>query len=233
MSIFTKILSDAIHLFYPSVCVGCGSDSIIKNQLLCLSCINKLPRTGFAKLPGNALEKIFLGRLPLSAAHSEFYFAKGKLVQHLIHQLKYKSNADVGIYLGEMMGNTLLHSERFSNLDYLIPLPLFPDKEFKRGYNQAEIICTGMSRIMNVPVLKNIVCRQHATETQTRKHRTERWENVAESFIVKDPDKLSGKKLLLVDDVVTTGATLEACGQVILQANASSLSIATLAKASK
>ena len=131
------------------------------------------------------------------------------------------------------MGKTLLQSGRFSNIDYLIPLPLFPDKEFKRGYNQAEIICNGISKTMNVPVLKNIVCRQHATETQTRKHRTERWENVSESFIVKQPEKLQGKQVVLVDDVVTTGATLEACGQVILQAHVSSLSITTLAKASK
>jgi ComF family protein len=201
--------------------------------MLCLSCINILPRTNYASLPGNELEKTFRGRLNISAAHSEFYFTKGKLVQHLIHQLKYKNNKDIGFYLGEMMGNTLLQSGRFSNLDYLIPLPLFPDKEFKRGYNQAEIICNGISKTMNVPVLKNIVCRQHATETQTRKHRTERWENVSESFIVKHPEKLQGKQVVLVDDVVTTGATLEACGQVILQANVSSLSITTLAKASK
>ncbi len=233
MSYFKKILSDTIHLFYPSICLGCGNDSIIQNQMLCLNCITILPRTNYASLPGNELEKIFIGRLNISAAHSEFYFTKGKLVQHLIHQLKYKNNKDIGLYLGEMMGNTLLQSGRFSNLDYLIPLPLFPDKEFKRGYNQAEIICNGISKSMNVPVLKNVVCRQHATETQTRKHRTERWENVSESFIVKHPEKLHGKQVVLVDDVVTTGATLEACGQVILQAQASSLSIATLAKASK
>lgn len=233
MSYLKKILSDTIHLFYPSICQGCGSDNIIQDQLLCLNCINILPRTNYASLPGNALEKIFAGRLSIISAHSEFYFTKGKLVQHLIHQLKYKNNKDLGFYLGEMMGRTLLKSGRFSDLDYLVPLPLFPEKEFKRGYNQAEIICNGMSETMNIPVLKNIVCRQHATETQTRKHRTERWENVAESFVVKHPEKIQGKKVLLVDDVVTTGATLEACGHVILQANASALSIATLAKASK
>ncbi|MEO6404240.1 MAG: phosphoribosyltransferase family protein [Ferruginibacter sp.] len=233
MSFLNKILLDAIHLFYPSVCLGCGSDTIINKQLLCLNCINALPHTGYASLQGNALEKIFTGRLPVSAAHSEFYFSKGKLVQHLIHELKYKSNKDIGHYMGEMMGKTLLQSGRFSKIDYLVPLPLFPEKEFKRGYNQSEIICNGLSAVMNIPVLKNNVLRKHATETQTRKHRAERWENVAESFLVKHPEKITGKHILLVDDVVTTGATLEACGQVILKAQPASLSFACLAKASK
>ena len=131
------------------------------------------------------------------------------------------------------MGKTLLSSNRFSSIDTLIPLPLYPDKEHKRGYNQATIICNGMSSVMNIPVLNGSVIRQHATETQTRKHRTERWENVKSSFKVIKEDELSGKHLLLVDDVVTTGATLEACGHVILQANNVRLSLATLAYAAK
>ena len=127
----------------------------------------------------------------------------------------------------------MLNSSRFNTIDALIPLPLYTDKEHKRGYNQAAVICDGISSVMNIPVLNSCVIRQHATETQTRKHRTERWENVKGSFKVAEENALANKHVLLVDDVVTTGATLEACGNVILQTENVMLSIATLAYAAK
>ena len=201
--------------------------------MLCLKCINELPHTGFAPFINNPVEKYFLGRIPLAAAHSEFYFSKGSLIQQLIHQLKYKNNPGIGAYLGELMGFSLLKADRFKNIDALIPLPLFAYREQQRGYNQAAIICQGLSAILNIPTLIGNVTRERFTETQTRKHRTERWENVHESFAVKNAGALKNKHLLLVDDVVTTGATLEACGAVILQATNARLSIATLALASK
>jgi ComF family protein len=182
---------------------------------------------------GNPVEKIFWGRLALTAAMSEFYFTKGTLIQTLIHEFKYKGNIDAGMYLGAKMGNSLLSNNRFAKIDALIPLPLFADKEFKRGYNQATIICNGISETTNIPVLKNNVVRKRFTETQTKKQRTERWENVATSFEIKNPKELKNKYVLLVDDVVTTGATLEACGAEILKVEGTRLSIATLAYASK
>ena len=127
----------------------------------------------------------------------------------------------------------MLNTDRFGNIDALVPLPLYKDKEHKRGYNQATVICNGISSVTNIPVLNSAVIRRHATETQTRKHRTERWENVKESFAVAKVNELAGKHILLVDDVVTTGATLEACGSVILQTENVKLSIATLAYAAK
>jgi ComF family protein len=169
----------------------------------------------------------------LKAAHSEFYFDKDALIQHLVHQLKYKSNQSIGLYLGQMMGKTLLSSKRFDTVDALIPLPLYPEKERKRGYNQAAIICNGMSQTMNVPVITNKLVRQRYTETQTKKHRAERWENVEGSFIVNDAEALKGKHLLLVDDVVTTGATLDAAGIALLKVPSVTLSITTLTIASK
>ena len=228
-----NIVNSTLHLFYPHVCTGCGSDLLQEDNLLCLKCIHNLPHTNFAELANNQIEKDFWGRIPLSAAYSQFYFSKEFLIQHLIHQLKYKGDTKIGFYLGEIMGKTLLKNTRFSSVEALIPLPLYADKEHKRGYNQATVICNGMSSVMNIPVLNGAVIRQHATETQTRKHRTERWENVKSSFKVAKPSQLSGKHLLLVDDVVTTGATLEACGNVILQTENVKLSIATLAYAAK
>ena len=195
--------------------------------------MTNLPETNFAQHANNPIEKIFWGRISVAAAHSEFHFSKESLIQELIHQLKYKGNTAIGIYLGELMGKTLLTSNRFDKIDALIPLPLSPHKEHKRGYNQAAIICDGMSAVMNVPVIKNVVLRQRYTDTQTKKHRIERWKNVAGSFIIKDDSKLKGKNLLLVDDVITTGATLEACGTVIATIDGVKLSIATLAHAIK
>lgn len=233
MNVKTNILSPLVHLFYPHICTGCGSDLVEEDNLLCLKCVNDLPHTNFGMHAGNPVEKIFWGRVPLTAAMSEFYFAKGTLIQTLIHEFKYNGNIDIGMYLGRIMGNSLLNNNRFTKVDALIPLPLFADKEFKRGYNQAAIICNGISEATNIPVIRNNVVRNRFTQTQTRKHRTERWENVASSFQVNNPHELKNKHLILVDDVVTTGATLEACGAEILKVEGTMLSIATLAYASK
>jgi ComF family protein len=231
--LFKELFSDAIHLFYPHFCLGCGNDLIQSKEILCLRCMVTLPHTNFETLPGNPVEQIFWGRFDLEAAHSEFYFAKGQAVQELIHQLKYKGNKEAGIYLAKIMAGRLLTSGRFSGIDYLVPLPMFPAKEFKRGYNQATIICHGLAEVMQVPVLLNNVIRRYATETQTKKHRSERWENVAESFMVTDPEVLAGKHILLVDDVLTTGATMEACCQAMSHVPGIRISLATLAIASK
>jgi ComF family protein len=228
-----NILTSTLHLFYPHICTGCGSDVLERENLLCLTCINDLPNTNFAMHSGNPVEKAFWGRIPVTSAHSQFYFAKESLVQHLIHQLKYKGNKQIGIYLGELMGKHLLNSDRFKNVNAIIPLPLYPDKERKRGYNQASVICQGIANNLNVPVITNIVLRRRFTETQTRKHRTERWQNVEGSFIVTDATILKNKNILLVDDVITTGATIEACGQTILECEGVNLFVASLAYASK
>ena len=228
-----KLLTAATHLFYPHLCIGCGSDLLPHTSLLCLSCINDLPHTYFETYANNPIERMFIGRVPLVAATSGFYFSKGELVQYLIHELKYKGNKEAGIYLSEIMGTKMLESNRFNNIDYLIPLPLFAEKEYKRGFNQAEIVCQGLSTGMNIPTLVKNVVRIRFTETQTKKHRTERWDNVNESFKVTDATVLKNKHILLVDDVITTGATLDACAQVLSKIEGLKISIATLATAGK
>jgi ComF family protein len=230
---FKNILHSTLHLFYPHTCNGCGSDLLSSSELLCGQCIYQLPNTGFEATADNMVEKIFTGRAAIKAGYSQLYFNKGTLVQNLIHQLKYKGNTDIGIYLGKLMGQSLLHNERFGHIDWLVPLPLYVAKEHKRGYNQATVLCNGMAAVMGVPVSNGNITRQRFTQTQTRKHRTERWDNVAGSFVIKDAAALQGKHLLLVDDVVTTGATLDACANAILQIPGTTLSIATLACAGK
>jgi ComF family protein len=228
MQTFQKIYDSFFHLLYPHVCTGCGSDLLEKENQLCARCMNALPYTHYAMHEGNPVEKIFWGRIPVEAAHSQFYFSKSSLIQQLVHQLKYKGNTAIGMYLGELLGKSLSVSHRFQQIDAIVPLPLYPEKEKKRGYNQTAVICRGISKAMQIPVVENNLIRRRYTDTQTKKQRAERWENVADSFIVRDIEALNGKHVLLIDDVVTTGATLEAGGAALLKAKNSKLSIATL-----
>lgn len=233
MSSLKTIFQSTTNLFFPHLCNGCGSDTLTTKEILCNDCINNLTHTEFEKHPNNPIEKIFIGRVPIQAAHSQFYFSKGEMLQNLIHDFKYKGNLEIGLYLSQIMGTKMLESNRYNAIDYLIPLPLFAEKEFKRGFNQAAVICDGIALAMNVKVLKNVVTRIKFTETQTKKHRTERWDNVAESFTVEDKKILENKHVLLVDDVITTGATLDACAQKIIAVTGTKISIATLTTASK
>jgi len=229
MNLQSTILSPFVHFFYPHNCIGCGSDIIETENFLCLDCINDLPHTGFALHANNPLEKIFWGRLPITAGMSEFYFSKDSIIQNCIHEFKYRGNKNIGLYLGKIMGKSMLNSNRFANIDFVIPLPLFTEKEFKRGFNQSSILCSGIHEILNIPIITKNVIRTIYTETQTKKGRIQRWENVEKSFSVIDPEILKGKHILLVDDVITTGATIEACGREILKIEGARLSIASLA----
>lgn len=223
--------SPLLYFFFPHNCIGCGSDVLENENLLCLNCINDLPHTNFAMHANNPVEKKFWGRLALTSAMSEFYFSQDSIVQNMIHELKYHGNKNAGHYFGNLMGKSLLNSSRF-HVDVIIPLPLFERKEKMRGFNQSEIICNGIAEIINKPVIKNNVVRKIFTETQTKKHRLERWKNVENIFFVTKPSELEGKHILLVDDVITTGATIEACGSEILKIKDAKLSIASFAIAS-
>jgi ComF family protein len=223
--------SPLLHFFFPHNCIGCGSDVIENESLLCLNCINDLPHTNFAVHANNPVEKKFWGRLALTSGMSEFYFSQDSIVQNMIHELKYHGNKKAGHYFGNLIGKSLLNSNRF-HVDVIVPLPLFERKEKVRGYNQSEIICNGIAEIINKPLIKNNVIRKVFTETQTKKHRLERWKNVENIFFVARPSELEGKHILLVDDIITTGSTIEACGSEILKVKDAKLSIASFAIAS-
>lgn len=227
-----EIKDSLMQIVFPHVCSGCGSDLLSVESTLCLRCIDALPETDFEKHADNPVEKMFWGRINLESAGAAYYFTKESLVQHLMHQFKYKNNRELGLQLGRMMGYQLAHSGRF-NVDGLIPLPLFPGKEKKRGYNQSVLLCEGIAESLNVPVWNDVIIRPEHTETQTKKGRIERWKNMEGKFFLINTEKIEGKHLLLVDDVVTTGSTLEACGNELLKAANSKLSIATLCFASR
>ena len=224
--------SPVFHLLFPHICVGCGSDLIDQGNFLCLECINDLPHTNFALHANNPAEVIFWGRVPINAVMCELYFSKASIMQNLVHEFKYKGNQEIGIYLGNLIGKSLANSNRFKNIDLLIPIPLFMEKEKRRGYNQAKVLCAGISQILSLPISTNNVVRIVNTETQTKKKRLQRWKNVDKTFRVSNPQELEGKHILLVDDVITTGATLEACASEILKVKNTKVSIAALAIAS-
>ncbi len=227
------ILRDFSHLFFPHICAGCGSDLVKEDQFICINCYTSLPETGFSAKSNNPIEKMFYGRIEVAEATAAYYFTKSTVLQRLIHTLKYHNTPEVGLQLGRWMGVQLQNSGRFCTVNALIPLPLFKEKEKKRGYNQAAVLCRGISEIIKVPVVNDIVVRRRYTDTQTKKGRVERWKNVDGSFAVTYEQLLHNKHVLLVDDVVTTGATLEACGSVIKQSSTTTLSIAALAWASE
>lgn len=224
-----SLFHDFSHLFFPQICAGCGTDVVNPETPLCIRCIDALPVTNFHMHTANQVERIFWGRVPVAHASSLCYFNSGSLIQTLIHQLKYKGNRELGRFLGRIMGDVLTQSNRFNDIDLLVPLPLHASRERKRGYNQATILCEGMAELMKRPVISDAVIRHSATSTQTKKNRIARWENIEGRFSIVDKSKLQGRHLLLVDDVITTGATLEACAASLMALTDVSVSIVTLA----
>ena len=222
------IWNGLLHLIYPKVCAGCGTDLAGHDQLICLECMDALPLTGFHQHDDNPVKQIFRGRLDVSCASSYVYFTKQSVMQRLLHELKYKGNREVGYFFGRRMAQALKKNASYNDVQALIPMPLHHSREKKRGYNQATVICEGMAEVMQIPVMEKVVRRNRVTETQTRKNRTQRWENIEHTFSLTDKS-IAGTHVLLVDDVLTTGATLEACGAELLKVDDVRLGIVTLA----
>ncbi|MCB9189085.1 MAG: ComF family protein [Flavobacteriales bacterium] len=175
------------------------------------------------------MAKLFWGRIELTFGYSVFHFSKGGKLQSMLHSLKYQNKTQVGIFLGKEMGQELIKSGKNEKIDLIIPIPLHPEKERLRGYNQSDFLVKGMSNITSIPSDNNAVIRTVHTTSQTRKAKFDRWKNVDSIFQVKRPKQITGKNILLVDDVITTGSTLESCAKVLLENGASSVSIVVVA----
>ena len=223
------LLYDFSTLIYPELCYCCETSLVKQEKLICTNCFVKIPRTHYHLISGNPIEKIFWGRVKVEKATSYFFFQKGSNYQHLLHSLKYKGVRDIGVELGRNFGNELNQTSYFDDVDLIVPVPLHPKKEKKRGYNQSFAIAEGLSGAIHKPVESKVLIRKHFSQTQTRKGRFARWENVSELFDVKNLVTFEGKHILLVDDVVTTGSTLEACAQAVLKCPGAKVSIVTLA----
>jgi len=221
-------IHDFIALLYPRVCAACGNSLFRNEEIICTFCLYHLPKTNYHLMADSPLDKVFWGRVPLANTAALYNFQKQSKVQHLIHQLKYKGRKDVGIYLGRLLGNDLRVSEAFQDVVKVIPVPLHPGKLRRRGYNQSEQIALGLAKAMNIEMDATSFIRTIDTETQTRKSRFARWENVKGIFKVTAPEQLANRHILLVDDVITTGATLESAANMLLKIEGVRLSVACI-----
>ncbi len=225
------MFNDFIALIFPHICVSCGK-SLYKNEhSICTYCAYYLPKTNFHLENDNPIAKIFWGRVPVFSAAAYYGFNKGGKVQHLIHQLKYKGQKHIGVSVGKLYGYELKYCEDFNSVDTIIPVPLHPKRQRKRGYNQSDCFAEGLAESMNVEADYKTLYRAVESETQTKKSRFNRWQNVESIFQLRNPEKIEGKHILLVDDVITTGATLEACANTLLQVSGVKVSIVAMAYA--
>lgn len=228
MSSMISWLSHLLNLFYPNLCSMCRLPLYRGETVICTRCVASLPYTEFWKSDNNPVAQKFWGQIDIVAACSLLYIRKGYRARKLIHLLKYKGETRVGYKLGYLLGLHMLESVTYADVDYVIPVPLHPKKERKRGFNQSVYIAEGIAAALGATVATQFVRRVVNTQTQTQKTRVERYSNVRSIFEVSHANRLIGKHLLVVDDVITTGATIESCAAELLNAAACRVSIASI-----
>ena len=229
MFTINRLASDVVALLFPELCNACGTHLYYGEKEICIKCLRDLPFTDFHLHEENRVAKQLWGRLPDTNAMAMLYFRKGTKVQNLMHSLKYKGKTAVGVKLGNLLGEKLQLSKDYKDIDLIIPVPLHYSKERLRGYNQSKTIADGIAETLNKTVSIQHLIRSKSTETQTKKTRYTRYENMQSVFDVKHTEELQNLHVLLVDDVITTGATLEACGNALLNSGIKKLSIAAVA----
>lgn len=224
-----QCIHDIVNFFFPVYCKVCGIPLHVPGEVICLNCEINMPRTEYTMESDNPVAQLFWGRIWLEGATSLFRFEKGSKYQALLHGLKYKGQKQIGIFLGRMLGAEI-RGYPFGSAELIVPVPLHWKKQRKRGYNQSEIIASGVSGVTGIPLQSGILIKNRETDSQTLKSRFERWENMEKVFVLQgDAASLAGKVLLLVDDVVTTGSTLEACAEVLLKIPGVKVYVATVA----
>lgn len=229
--VLLSYFKDFVDLLFPRTCPTCGAVLNRSESWLCATCIIDMPESDFWKMATNPVNQLFWGRTKIVFASAYLLFSKGSRYRQLIHRLKYKSDQESGIQLGQYFGNAIQKESHYPRIDYIIPVPLHPKKQKIRGYNQSDCIAQGLSNALRVPVLNDVLIRQVHTKTQTKMNKDERWQNVSGAFAVQNSISIQDKHILLVDDVITTGATIEHCANTLLDQSKCSVSIACLARA--
>lgn len=222
--------SDFFQLIFPRVCLLCYESLVWQEKFLCIHCLNKLPYTHYWEEKDNPAAQLFWGKVPVEWVIPFLHYTKNGRVQKMIHHIKYHNRPELAEYLGKLFGNVLKQTP-LQYADAVIAVPLHATRLKQRGYNQSEKIAKGIAEIMGLPLWTGIVERKLWHLSQTRKGRYERWENVQDAFELVDPSIVTDKHIILVDDVLTTGSTLEACASSLLSGGRVTISIVTLAKA--
>lgn len=228
-----KILAGTVDLLLPRPCCACDTKLKPWEEQICTLCLMQIPLSDYHLNPENPVAQIFWGRVQLEQAGSWFIYYKGSRFVKILHRLKYEHRPAIGMALGKLYGYQLKHSGLYLLPDFIVPVPLHRKRKRKRGYNQSEMIARGLGRALDVPVRTDLLIRTAKTQTQTNKSRTDRYDNVHGKFNVANPSGIENKHLLLVDDVITTGATLEACAEELLKTQNVKVSVASLAYAAK
>ena len=222
-------IRDFITLFYPTLCISC-SDALIGNeQFLCSECLQKLPKTNHWQHSNNTAYNQLAGKIPIQRAAAWLYYSKGGMAQQIIAEIKYRGNRVFGKWISSRLAEELASFDFFDDINLLIPVPLHSKKLRQRGFNQTEIIAQGISKITHIPIDINHLYRGKANETQTKKGLYERWRNTQSIFQVRQAEDLKDKHLLLIDDVLTTGSTLESCTHALLECPNVRISVLTIA----
>lgn len=224
-------LRSLLRLLFPQRCPVCGGALAEGEELMCRECDDALPRTHFHRWQGNTAEMMFWGKFEIGQVACYYYYRKKSPYARLVHLLKYEGRKDMGITLGRRMADEMADSGFFTGIDLIVPVPLHEAKRRQRGYNQSEQLAKGIHHATGIPIDTAAVVRSKYTETQTRKSRNERWENVDGIFRVEHPERYAGKHLLLIDDVLTTGATTTACADAFSAVPGVKFSVLTLALA--
>lgn len=227
------IWTDFIALIYPRNCITCNNTLFKHESLVCNHCYLTLPKSNFHTEENNELERVFAGRVPVIKASSYYLFEKSGKVQKLLHSIKYKSNKALAELLGTWYAQSLKDCGEITRADVIIPVPLHPKKEKQRGFNQSEEFARGLSKELGIPVNTTNLFRNAFTETQTRKQKFERWENVSGKFELNDLKIFENKTVILVDDVITTGATIDACYEALKNVSGIRIAVLSLAYATK
>lgn len=225
----SNILNDINTILVPKACFGCNTHLRIGERLLCTVCRNSLPLTEYNLIDENPIDRIFYGRVPIKKANSLLFFTENGIVKQLIHNLKYKNQEQIGIFLGDWYGSLLAENSMYNAIDLVLPVPLHRRKQKKRGYNQVSSFGKRIAHHLNAVYKEDVLIKTANTKTQTKKSRWFRIHNDQELYILPNPELLAHKNILLVDDVITTGATLEACAKALHQADQCSIYIITMA----
>ncbi len=229
MATFKEYLLAFAYILFPDNCLACGGAIEHGEKHICSVCRMNFPRTNFHLDKKNVLAQKFWGRTKIEYSIAYLFFKKQGEVQSMLHYLKYKNSPEVGTIMGNWYGQELLDNNFYKNFDVIIPVPLHPKKLKKRGYNQSAYFGNGLAEVWKIPHLENGLEKVTNTKSQTKKSREERYNNMMAGFIVPNPSKIQDKNILIVDDVITTGATLEACANLLLKNGAKTVSIATIA----
>lgn len=227
----SRLLRDFTSLFYPNCCPGCGRALLRGEKVICSNCLLSMPQTDFHLDDSNQLVRRLYGRFPVSNALAFLKFTKNGRIQHLLHNLKYRNQPEIGLALGTLYGRKLQETGFKGKFDVIMPVPLHPTRLRKRGYNQSLKFAEGLSSILEIPVDSSSLFRRLKTSTQTRKSKLARWENVSDVFGFNSDATTTHRHVLLADDVITTGATVEACATTLLRHLSCQVSVVCIAMA--